>query len=240
MITVAIDSATDRCTVAATDGERTAHCMVDGARQHARAVLGLLASVLDELDVEPTDVARLVTADGPGSFTGLRVTAAVAKALSWRRNVAWSVAPSLLARAWPQMVLAPGGTVVALSDALRGELYAGAWRIMAGTIERVGPTPRAMVPSGLSQFGSVAMVIGSVPATLADGVALATGCVAVTGEAALPDARSLLALADVPGGVVLVADSATWEPDYGRPAEAQAVWERTFGVALPIAPGIAR
>ena len=47
------------------------------------------------------------------------------------------------------------------------------------------------------------------------------------------DARALLALDGRPGGVVEVADPSSWQPMYGRPAEAQAVWERTHGRALP-------
>jgi tRNA threonylcarbamoyladenosine biosynthesis protein TsaB len=240
MITLAFDTATDRCSVAASDGIRTARASVDGARQHARAILGLIAGVLDELAATPADVTRLVTADGPGSFTGLRVSAAVAKALSWRRDVTWWVAPSLLVRAWPHLLASPGSIVLALSDALRGEVYAGAWRLGRAGVERVGPSPRAVTPSALSQFGPVGVVVASIPPALADAVTALTGCTAVVGGDALPDARSLLALADVGGGVIRVVDPATWEPEYGRPAEAQAVWERTHGIALPVTPGIAR
>ena len=148
MITLALDTATDRCTVAAGDGERVAHAFVDGSRRHAAAILGLIDGTLQELRAGPQDIGRLVIGDGPGSFTGLRVAAAIAKALAWHRQVEWLVAPSLLARAVAHMP-AGGGVVLALSDALRGELYAGRWRIDAGSVELLGAAPRAVTPASL-------------------------------------------------------------------------------------------
>jgi tRNA threonylcarbamoyladenosine biosynthesis protein TsaB len=239
MITLAFDTATERCTVAATDGQRTAHRFVDGARRHAGALLGLIDESLQELDATPAAITSVIMADGPGSFTGLRVAAAVANALAWRRQLEWRVAPSLLVRS---MAHAPagGGTVLALSDALRGELYAACWRITATTVVRVGPAPRAMAPGSLGAFPGVDVVVGSIPPGLVPAVAAATGCEPITGEVALPDARSLLALAPLAGATTLVCNAAHWQPDYGRPAEAQAVWERAHGRELPTASGHAR
>lgn len=230
MITLALDTATNRCSVAASDGDRVVARQLDGARQHNAAILGLIGELLQELGAKPLDIARLLTADGPGSFTGLRVATAVAKALVWQRpEVTWSVAPSLLVRAW-QHAPAAGGTVLALSDALRGELYAGVWRVGAGRVEAI-LSPRTLTPDQLPSDADV--VVGSIPAPLVAAVAAVTGQQPVVGDVALPDARSLLALSRVVGGVHLVGDPAHWEPTYGRPAEAQVVWERKHGQPLP-------
>lgn len=238
MISLALDTATDRCTVAAGDGARVAHAWVDGSRRHAAAIVGLIDRVLGELGASPADLGRIVVADGPGSFTGLRVAAAVGKALAWRRAVEWRTAPSLLVRAVGHAP-AGGGAVLALSDAQRGELYAGAWRVGDDGVDPIGPAPRAVRPESLHGLG-VAVVVGTIPAALVDAVSAATGCTPITGEAALPDARHLLALVDRRGGAVLVSDPVRWEPEYGRPAEAQAAWERKHGRGLPAAPSISR
>jgi tRNA threonylcarbamoyladenosine biosynthesis protein TsaB len=240
VITLAFDTATDRCTVAATDGVRVAHRTVDGARQHASAILDLAGEVLHQVGGTAATLTTIVTADGPGSFTGLRVSGAVAKALTWRRPaVRWFTAPSLLVRAMPH-VPAGGGVVLALSDALRGELYAAAWRIDSSAIVRIGAAPRAMLPEALEQFGEVDVVVGSIPIALVPNVLAVTGRAPITGLASLSDARALLSLLAHDTVITLVVDPASWEPDYGRPAEAQAVWERTHGTALPVTSGIAR
>jgi tRNA threonylcarbamoyladenosine biosynthesis protein TsaB len=239
MITLAFDTATDRCTVATTNGTRIAHRHIDGARRHAGALLGLIDETLQELDATPAGIGRVIMANGPGSFTGLRVAAAVAKALSWRRQLEWRVAPSLLVRAVGH-VPAGGGTVLALSDALRGELYAGCWRITRTDVECIGPAPKAISPASLAALPTLDVVVGSIPPALIEAVAAATNRAPITGEAALPDARSLLALVQISGATTLVTDAAAWQPDYGRPAAAQVVWERAHGRQLPPAPGIAR
>jgi len=239
MITLALDTATDRCSVAATDGARVVERHLDGARQHARAVLGLADELLAELGATPRDVQRMLTADGPGSFTGLRVAASVAKGLAWAGRIEWRVAPSLLVRAAGHAPAA-GGTVLALSDALRGDLYAGAWSFGAGEVRPVGDPPRARAPGTLAEFGPVAVVVGSVPDALRGAVEEATGCTLIGGADALPSAAQLLRLDGLTGGTRAVDDVAGWEPEYGRPAEAQAVWERKHGRPLPSPPGIAR
>jgi tRNA threonylcarbamoyladenosine biosynthesis protein TsaB len=202
-------------------------------------VLGLIDELLADLDATPRDIRRMLTADGPGSFTGLRVAASVAKGIAWAGQVEWHVAPSLLVRAAAHAP-AGGGVVLALSDALRGDLYAGCWRFAAGRVGPVGDPPRARTPASLAEFGVVDVVVGTVPEPLRAAVEAATGRTLITGEAALPSARALLALDDLAGGTLPVTDVAGWEPEYGRPAEAQAVWERKHGRPLPSPPSIAR
>ena len=239
MITLALDTATDRCTVAASDGERVAHAFLDGSRRHAAAIIGLIDQALQDIGVAGSDIGRVVVGDGPGSFTGLRVAASVAKALAWQRRMEWLVAPSLLVRAAAH-VPPEGGVVLALSDALRGELYAGCWQITRSAVVRFGPTARAVVPASLADQRPYDVVVGSIPLELMDQVRIATGCEPITGARALPDARQLLWLADRAGGTFRVDDPAGWQPAYGRPVEAQAAWERTHGMELPSAPGIPR
>ncbi len=237
MITLALDTATDRCSVAASSDGHIAERHLDGARQHATSILGLIDAVLSDVGAAPGDIARVVLADGPGSFTGLRVSAAVGKAIAWRRSVEWHVAPSLLVRAAPHAPVG-GGVVLALSDALRGELYAGCWTIAGEGITPLGGPPRAMRPSDLAAFGGVQVVVGSVPPQLVADVEAVTQC--PVSSVALPDARTLIALATLRGGTVAVADIDGWEPTYGRPAEAQAVWERRHGRPLPAAASLPR
>lgn len=239
MITLAFDTATDRCTVAATDGKRVVHRCIDGARRHAGALLGLVDETLRELSATPAEIGRVIVADGPGSFTGLRVAASMAKALAWRRQLEWRVVPSLLVRAAAH---APpgGGKVLALSDALRSELFAGCWRITPTSAELDGPAPRAVSVESLAARSPVDVVVGSIPPALLAAVVAATGRQPIIGERALPDARWLLALMQIPNATTLVVDAGAWQPDYGRPAEAQIVWERAHGRELPPAPGIAR
>jgi tRNA threonylcarbamoyladenosine biosynthesis protein TsaB len=232
VITLALDAATARCSVALEADGVVLGRHLDGPRRHTREVLGLVAALLREVGAAPGDIGRVLTGDGPGSFTGLRVAAAVAKGLCWGRpGVTWGTAPSLLLRAAAH-VPAGGGTVLALADALRGELYAGWWRIADGQVVALGGHPRAVHPVALGDI-PVDRVVGTIPDAVVAAVRKATGCEPILGDEALPDARQLLRLDRWSGGVIPVADPAAWQPTYGRPAEAQAVWERTHGRPLP-------
>jgi tRNA threonylcarbamoyladenosine biosynthesis protein TsaB len=204
---------------------------LDGSRHHTAQVLVLIDEVLTECGAEPRDIGAVISGDGPGSFTGLRVAASVAKALVWHReDVTWHTGSSLLSR----IPLGAGHRrVVAVSDALRGELYAGCWELADGEVRAIDPPARAVRPDHLARFGAVDLVVGSIPEALVPDVARVTGQPPVTGEVALPDARRLLALREWRGGLAVVHEPGTWHPEYGRPAEAQVVWERKHGVPLP-------
>lgn len=214
MIRLAFDTATDRLTVAlGDDGELLGAAHLDGARRHAGALLGLVDRVLGEAGVPLPRVGGLVIADGPGSFTGLRVGAAVAKALVRARAVELRAAPSLMVRA-----RAVGGTapVAVTANALRGDLYAAVYRF-SDRVTAIRP-PEVVASAALE---------GWIPPGT------------VRAPEAPPDARHLLALARLPGGAQRIDAVEEWEPEYGRPAEAQVQWERRHGRPLPGSPGVA-
>lgn len=217
---LALDTATDRATIAlgGPDGIH-AEAEIVGARRHAAGLLPALERALAGLGVRAEQIEGIVLADGPGSFTGLRVGASVAKALVRIDRMPLWTAPSLLgvARGVPSQ---SGEIVAAVSDALRGELFVGAWRFHPGAVECVLP-PTVLSPAGIRErLGTSVRITGSAAPLLG------------AGEPTWPRAGALLELVGLAGGVRLVADPAGWEPDYGRPAEAQVKWEREHGRLL--------
>ncbi len=228
MTWLAIDTSGRRAAVAVgRPGAVTAGDAVEGPRVHGARLLPLIDDVLAGAGLTLGDVTDLALTDGPGSFTGLRVGAAVAKALVRTRGVALHVAPALLAAAVDPLLA--GGPVVSASDALRGEVYAGAWELVDGRLE-VRLAPRAVAPADLpGLLPRPSALVADLPAPLAASLAGWGGEPLPPGDAAV----GLLRLAAVPGALHLVADPGGWEPDYGRPAEAQARWEAAHGRALP-------
>ena len=172
---------------------------LEGARQHARALIPMVTRVLAGRGLTLDRLEGVLLADGPGSFTGLRVAAAFAKGLADTRGLPLRTAPSLLLRA--AAVATDGDCVLATADALRGDQYAGAWRFSGGAVETL------LAPT-VVRADALASLAGSLDAWL-------------------------LELLARKGGTVAVTNVQSWEPVYGRPAEAQAKWEREHGRTLP-------
>jgi len=80
---LALDSSGDLRSAALTfDGEVLAHRAERGARAHAEGLVPLIQAVVAGADVRWTSIDVLAVAIGPGSFTGIRVAVAAAKALA--------------------------------------------------------------------------------------------------------------------------------------------------------------
>lgn len=237
---LALETATDRASVAVgLTAADAAEESLTGARRHAGALLPMIETALRRRGATLAEVRGLVLSDGPGSFTGLRVGATAAKALARARGLPLRVAPSLMARA-AGAAGEGGASVLAVSDALRGEVYAGAFRFEAGrVVTELEPgvwRPEALVGLGLAPR----VLVGEAPAAIREVLERATGRAMLSPPEGAPRATALIALATVEGGAREVPDPFEWEPVYGRPAEAQARWEVAHGRPLPDPAGDAR
>jgi len=232
VIALALDTTTDRLSVALRcPGRPVVERMLMGARQHAAALLPLISGLLDEAQVSLSDVEHIAMADGPGGFTGLRVGAALVKALA--RSIPGldvSTASTLLVRA---AGIAPpaGARVLVVTSALRGELYAASYQVLLPLRVDTLMEPRLATVETLSREAPD-LVIADAPEKLVDRLADQFAVPLIRGTASLPHASALLNLIDVPGGAAPISHLDDWEPTYGRPAEAQARWEAAHGRAL--------
>jgi tRNA threonylcarbamoyladenosine biosynthesis protein TsaB len=229
---LALETATDRASVAlGTSSTDAVTREIGGIRRHAAELLPMIDAVLREAGVRLDAVRGIVLSDGPGSFTGLRVGAAVAKALVQARGLPLWIAPSLMVRA--AGAARPGATVIAVSDALRGELYVAAYRFdAAGVRTLLAPAvrrPEELVAGALSPD----VLVGELPEPARQLLERWAGHAVIGPPAGWPDARMLLDLVGRPGGAVRVEPVEGWQPEYGRPAEAQARWETAHGRPLP-------
>lgn len=236
MIRLALDTATDRASVAL--GSRAGDAVEEtlaGARRHASGLLPMVDRLLDRAGIGLDRVGGLLLSDGPGSFTGLRVGAAVAKALARARALEVRSAPSLMVRAAGHA--RPGEVTLAVADALRGEVYGAAYRFGPDAVETLVPPSVWRVERLIAETPRPDRIVGDAPPDALARLAEWTGCEVVSGAAAAPRAVWLLELMHRAGGTRPVANLDLWEPEYGRPAEAQARWERAHGRPLPDSAG---
>jgi tRNA threonylcarbamoyladenosine biosynthesis protein TsaB len=246
MIVVAIDSATDRLSVAAgalpsgpgpsANAART-HPGVDravrtatGARRHTAVMLGLVEESLSELGISLREVEGIALSDGPGSFTGLRVAAAWAKGVIRARGVSLWTASTLLVRVYPHA--RAGEFAFGVGTALRGEIYLAGYQFgEGGTAVRVTVPPTVLRAGADPPAHPADLVVGGLDPAVARTWSWAGSPRVIGPPEGLPNASALLDLMAA-GSATRIDDPAGWEPGYGRPAEAQVKWERSHGQPL--------
>jgi len=235
---LALDTASDWASVALGEpgaGHRALEENLAGARRHAAALLPMIQALLGRSGANLDALQGILLSDGPGSFTGLRVGASVAKALAHSRRLPLWTAPSLLVRA--AQVAGSGNLVLAVSNALRGEVYAAAYRFSSEGI-RTELVPSVRRPEHIISLEvQPDIVVGEAPPPVIGMLEQWSGKPVVGPPEGAPHAARLLDLVGRPGGAREVPAAWQWEPTYGRPAEAQARWESAHGRPLPDSVG---
>jgi len=234
---LALDTATDRASVALGEPGKGLVAIeenLSGARRHAGALLPLIETLLRRRAATLEELRGVVVSDGPGSFTGLRVGASVAKALAHARNLPVWTAPSLLVRA--AGVATDNAVVLSIANALRGEVYAALYRF-AGQEILAELRPSVRRPEELLSGPRPHVVVGEAPAPILGIFERWLERPVIVPPEGSPRAARLLDLIGRPGGARQVDAVREWEPEYGRPAEAQARWESVHGRPLPDSVG---
>ena len=107
-------------------------------RQHNALVLGMIDELFDSVGAEPGQLDAVVYGRGPGSFTGVRIAAAVAQGLSLATGASTIGMSSLEAMARAALADHPASGVIATLASRPGEMYLGAFCVSDVDIECVG------------------------------------------------------------------------------------------------------
>lgn len=143
---LALDTATERASLAVGAPERHEDIrehFLAGRRDLSRDIERVAAELLKEAGAAPADLAAIVVADGPGSFTGLRIGIAFAKGMARALGIPLLTAPSLMGAA---QSLDRSGEVCAEYDALRGESYRAVYAFTDDAVATVAPPALATGP----------------------------------------------------------------------------------------------
>jgi len=257
---LAIESATDMVGVALiTDEGAVSERLHLGGRAHAELLVPSIEEVCAVSGRAVTDIGVIAVDIGPGLFTGLRVGVATAKALAQALGIGIIGISSLdtLAAgaaeragtgsppdpATPSDPEDPSGTVAAVVDARRGEVFAAVFRFGDAPDGDRPPDPGSVRDDREEPLAPEDLVEWLV------GVADADGPVTVVGDGAVryrhllsvhggldlrwaeelsappPAALARLAVRRLDAGFPTV-DAGDLVPDYRRPADARINWEQ--------------
>lgn len=132
---------------------------------HVSRLLPLCADLLDQAGIGFDELNRLAVGVGPGTFTGLRIGVATARALAQASGVPLVGVTTLHSLALGAAADEAGDVVAAVLDARRGEAFAAAWHV--GELTPVGEpviAPAAFTPEALaerlSRLGAKVLAVG--------------------------------------------------------------------------------
>ena len=220
---IALDTATEYCSVAIAHGAKLVQSEVEAGQSHSRRLLPLLQHLLDDVGLALGDTDGIAFGAGPGSFTGLRIACGAAQGLAYGLDLPVIPVGNLEALAAAAQELEPGARRIGVAlDARMNEAY---WAVYA-----CGPDGlHEIAAPALARFSELAQTLERFSVDAAAGNAFALTA-APTGVRALPAVRASA------GVIARIARSALSEgngvaahlaaPLYVRDRVAQTVDER--------------
>ena len=159
---LAIDTSNKPLSVAVLeDQELLAEITTNAQRNHSITLMPLIKEVLQRANVKVADLDRIAVAQGPGSYTGLRIGVTTAKTLAFTLNKELVGVSSLktLAAAYPNTE----ALLVPVFDARRENVFAAAYQWQAGHLVEViaeGHYAFANLCQRLADFNQKVIFIG--------------------------------------------------------------------------------
>jgi tRNA threonylcarbamoyladenosine biosynthesis protein TsaB len=191
---LAIETATETCSVALSDNGEFLQRFQHAPRLHAELLLPWIQELMAEAGLDFGSLDAIAFGRGPGSFTSLRIGIGVVQGLAWGSDTPVVPVSSLAATAQAAVANGVSNAVVAL-DARMNEVFTGLFRLNANGIMTPYGEERVCSPA-LVQFpdepGFHGVGIGFERyADLAGRAGLLSGVLKDT----WPDAKSILSLA---------------------------------------------
>lgn len=216
-IWLALETATSVGSVAVWRDGLATECSFDIRGSASERVLPAVDHALAVTGTLPEEIDALVVGAGPGSFTGVRIAASMAKGWTMARGTPLFAYSSLLALAAGTAV---SGPVCAAFDARRGEVYAACYELSTrGATELLAPAAWKLedLLDDLARRDMKPVFVGEGATAyrerIAEGLA---GAVVLPEHLGTPRAASLLWLRSVAPQLGHVPQPDQWEPIYVR------------------------
>jgi len=201
-------------------GKVIAEFSVNSGLTHSETLLPLIDQMLIATNFYKTDIDAIAASSGPGSFTGLRIGASVAKGLAFALGL--KIVPVSTLDALAYNVIMWDGVVVPIMDARRNQVYTALYDCIGGKITRISE----YLACNFDDIATMVRNSGKRAVFLGDGVAVHRDKIIEGGFSIAPDAF-LLQRASSVGAIALdIADSTMisanqFEPFYIRPSQAE-------------------
>ncbi len=136
MLTLAFETSAKAASVALTEnGKLLGESYQNTGLTHSQTLMVMAEDLLKQCGRTVSDVTAVAVAEGPGSFTGVRIGVAAAKGFAWGRQLPCYGVSTLEAMAVSLGIYE--GHICACMDARRSQVYNALFLVDNGAIERV-------------------------------------------------------------------------------------------------------
>ncbi|MCE5286442.1 MAG: tRNA (adenosine(37)-N6)-threonylcarbamoyltransferase complex dimerization subunit type 1 TsaB [Pelosinus sp.] len=162
MLILALDTATLVSSVALVeDNKLIAELTLQTKKNHSELLMPNIKELLSIAEKSRTDLTAIAVSIGPGSFTGLRIGLATAKALAYALSIPIIGIPTLTAQAFACPV--PGAVYSPLLDAQKGNVYQALFVWQGGELIELEPATVVSFAAALDKLAKLnqpAVVLG--------------------------------------------------------------------------------
>ncbi len=211
-----------------------AEITIQTKKTHSELLMPHIAKIIDMAGVNKADIKAIAVSIGPGSFTGLRIGLATAKALSYAMNIPIIGVPTLAALAYG--CLAPAVMLAPMLDAQKGNVYQALFEWQAGELKEIMvPTVMAIeqVLEKLTQYQKPVILMGEAAVLHRTAIEQAgNGLVLAAPHLIIQRAGSVAGLGHKMFKQGIQHNTMSLEPLYIRRSEAEVLWEQRQGVCV--------
>lgn len=148
---LAIDTSNQTLSIAVCDEEKIlGQYTITVKRNHSLTLMPAITQLMKDIGLKPDELDRIVVAQGPGSYTGLRIGVTTAKTLAYTLNKELVGISSLKTVA--ANCISIKGVIVPLFDARRNNVYTGAYEYINGELQTNIPDQHISLEEWLKQL----------------------------------------------------------------------------------------
>ncbi|GAB4074115.1 tRNA (adenosine(37)-N6)-threonylcarbamoyltransferase complex dimerization subunit type 1 TsaB [Barrientosiimonas marina] len=108
------------------DGQLIGEVTTNLRKNHSVRLMPAINQLLQEVNMTPQDLDKIIVAKGPGSYTGVRIGLTTAKSMAWALGIPVTGVSSLEALAWQGRFF--NASICPFFDARRGLVYTGLYQ----------------------------------------------------------------------------------------------------------------
>ena len=181
MLILAMESSAKAASVALLrDDTLLAQSIQNSGLTHSRTLLPMAEDLLKNAEISMREIDVFAVAQGPGSFTGVRIGVSAVKGLAWATEKPAVGVSTLEAMAWHGLAAGEGYLICCAMDARRQQVYNALFEIRDGRPERLSEDRAISVPDLIDELRR----LGRTPFLVGDGAALCKSAMDAAGLSA--------------------------------------------------------